>query len=358
MKNIFEIMNDVNCLIGTGNFEHAAERFLEVLQVSPDFAWNSLWGQTPWAFYEQLVAFFQADFENIHVRSRIACINTLLNRDMNKDALALIPKLESILPGDPLTLEMYARAHAGLGHFYTALQYAERIEAATPDTGEYFDAEYSPRQANPLQLFKLWCYFELGEDDEFEALIGELIASNPNQSDLYLHKSFWLRDRGRYQEGLAAAEKALSLRRSSIAWFQKGWFNRILNPNAAIQDFKAFFTAPPSPESSYYSPFVYTYIGQVALARRSMMDYLSKYPNDSNAIYLCSEIYSLLGESEMAIDCLKQAIKKGLVSRAGLYADPALKSVRETPDGKELIMNHLRTLEREDMRAAREISYC
>lgn len=359
MKNIFEIINETNRMIGQGDFEHAAERFLEALKINPDFAWNALWVQTPWAFYTELLPTFKEDFDKIHIRSKITCINTMIELGQNKEALAtFIPKLESILPGDPLPLEMYARAHAALGHFYCALRYVERIEAIMPDTSECFDEEYSG-QVSPLQLFKLEALFELGDDDAFECLIGEMLSENPNQPDLYLHKSFWLRDRGKYREGLAASETALKLRRSSTAFFQHGWFRRALGDPNAVADFRAFLEMPVADsEQDYYLPFIYCYLGREKQARQSVMNYLAAYPDSYESYYLCAEIFSLLGDIPMAMESLEQAFSRGLVSRAGLYADPALQPVRKTVAGATLIRNHLRKLEDEDMKAAREMTHC
>lgn len=354
MKNIFEIMNSVNYEIRNGEYENAAERFHQALRINPDFAWDSLWIQTPWDFYVALLPFLTSEFDVIHIRSKMACINTMLYLNQFKQALALIAKVESLIPRDPSLLEMRARANAGLGYYYTALKYVEMLEATFDNEYEYPDGDY---QVTPLELFKLECLLELGEDTEFEALIGELLTKRLDP-DLLVEQSFYLRNCGRYTEGLKAAEMALRIRNTSVvALFQRGWFHFFTGLNATT-DFHAFLAAPATPEKGYYLPFVYIYLGQHSKARRSMLQYLSKYPDSPDALYLCSEIYGLLGDTALSIDCLEQAFKHGLVSRAPLYADPALKSVRDTPEGKELIINHLRTLEREDMRAAREISYC
>ena len=88
------------------------------------------------------------------------------------------------------------------------------------------------------------------------------------------------------------------------------------------------------------------------------MEYFAAYSDSYQSYYLTAEIFSLLGDIPMAMESLEQAFNRGLVSRAGLYADPALQPVRNTETGAALVRNRLKKLEDEDLHASREMTHC
>lgn len=350
MDSFANLMNRTNLLVGKGQFDSAALVFLKALDINAEAAWDSLWNQTPWEFYVALLPPQLNRWNRLPLRSKIVSVRTLLYLRDFEYALPFIADLARLLPNHNLPLEFFAKTHAGMGHFYCALQYVERIENSSffPE----FEFPVSEDGINSLKLFKLDALFELGDDDTFERCIDEELFDNRNPS-LLLYKSFWLRNIGRYEEGLALAEDSFALSSSSQALFQRGWFLRALGDPRADADFRTFLAMPSSPTHDYYLPFVHCYLGQRENACQAMLDYFVANPDSYQGYYLCAEIYSLLGDIPMAVDCLEQAFRNGLVSRAGLYADPSLQPLIADPEGSVLIRSHLHSLEQSDLLCAR-----
>lgn len=352
MDDFDNLMNRVNLFVGEGHFDSAALVFLKALDINTDAAWDGLGEQTPWDFFKALLPTQLHRWNLIPIRSKIISIRTLLHLGDYEYALSFIADLARLLPKHNLPLEFFARAHAGMGHYYCALRYVERIETTSflPE----FEVPFEEGDVSPLKLFKLKALYELGDDIAFENCIDEELSDNLNP-DLLVFKSFWLRNLGRYQEGLDVVEEALALDGSSAALFQRGWFRRALGDPRAKADFRAYL-ADSSGELDYYLPFVHCYLGRRDRACQAMLDYLAADPNAYNSYYLCAEIYSLLGDIPMAIDCLEQAFRNGNVSRASLYADPALQPLIADPQGGTLVRRRLRTLDKADLQAAVRIS--
>lgn len=352
MDSFNDLISRTNIFIGEGRFDSAALVFLKALDIDSEAAWDGLWVQTPWDFFKALLPPQLARWDMLSIRSKIVSVRTLLHLRDYEYALPFIADLARLLPRHNLPFEFFARAHAGMGHFYCALRYVEHIETTSflPE----FETPAEEGDVSPLKLFKLDVLFELGDDTAFERCINEELDEK-RHPDLLITKSFWLRNLGRYQEGLDIAEEALVLDRSDLSLFQRGWFRRALGDPRATDDFRAYLADSPGSAYDYYLPFIYCYLGQRHHARQAMLDYLAATPNPSNGYYLCAEIYSLLGDIPMAVDCLEQAFRNGLVSRAGLYGDPALRPLLADTEGSALIHSRLRTLEEADFRAAQKI---
>jgi tetratricopeptide (TPR) repeat protein len=206
------------------------------------------------------------------------------------------------------------------------------------------------------------------------AQLRKLLAINPNSPELHLGMSYALRYAGMLDESLKEAEKIELID-------PKYWRNQpraVVNTYLYTGRYQRFIDSIPPVETAYtlfYRGLGYYYIGEkqravenfnrayqvdrndgfaklglaiklllqgdraeaVAVTRRIDNERNSESVPDGEFAYKIAQIYSLLGEENLAVRNLEMAIEQGFFAYLYIAQDPLLENIRSSDGYKRVI---------------------
>lgn len=216
-----------------------------------------------------------------------------------------------------------------LGNLTDALRY---IDGALQEDSLYWD----------YRLQKHYILCGLNRNDEALAIIDKLIDEYPESSVFHAIRMQFNNEHRNYQAVLEDAEMAIAIDPDvPVLYNLRGRAEWALGDTAkARQSFErglALDTVPNTESIAHYALF---YIGKTDEARQWIDTIMKNNKCSAGDYYDAACIYTLLGDTTIALDYLQQALEKGYVDFAHIHADSDLDNIRELSRFKTLVAEY------------------
>ena len=336
--------DNVKVLLSQGKVKAAVDLFYDVLHEDDD-ACLSIPKEigSNHDFSEALADVLEEKWSKVVLgwRSSIMLMNNYMFQkqkgwlDFRPDSIILISlkRMERDVPNNENVLMALANFYYLSGLYFSAMQYITRLE----------DCFVKQVSANiNVQKLKIECMMELGWEKSVEESFAGL-SDELRTDELLCIEAQWRREHGEYKKGIEIAREALLVSGGDnvSALFELGANMFFLGDVQAAE--KGCFNpiikmASYDKTALYYCCFVHVYQGDRAAA----IEKLGLVLQESTAwsFYTAAEVFALLGEFEMAVDCLEKAEGMGFVSLKRMWNDCAFRELRETKEGAE-VMNRM-----------------
>ena len=225
------------------------------------------------------------------------------------------------------------------------------------------------------------CYDELGDYNKALSYIDTAIEMDSTNCDYLLDKANYLDNVGRFNEALSILDIYLTKKpRSYTGYYRRGWIkDHTGDREGAIEDYTMTITLFPEYAYSYMvrgrayyltgekelakadfeeairrdtlrgsdnaSMYSYFYLGQREEALNLLNKMLEK--KSKGNYYEAACMYSLMGEKEKSLECLRKALEGGYYRFAHMRRDKDLDNIRDTPEFESLLREFQEVLKKE-----------
>jgi len=230
-------------------------------------------------------------------------------------------------PSD-LLLRSIATCHDELGNYSSALDYIN--QAMQMDSTNY---QYIQDRAN--------IYEHAGMRKEAIQDMDLYISKFPDYFFGYYRRG-WFKDHGGNTEGaLEDYTMAITLEPTfEYAYLNRGNLYRLKGiKEKAEADFKMVISLDTIPEKYSCVQYAHFYLGNNDKAIECLEQILKNEDSDGNN-YDATCLYSLMGDSEKALYCLRRAFEKGYRKFSHIRADRDLNNIRKLKEFEELMLEY------------------
>ena len=225
------------------------------------------------------------------------------------------------------------------------------------------------------------CYDELGDYNRAIGYIDTAIEMDSTNCDYLLDKANYLDNAGRFKEALSILDIYLTKKpRSYTGYYRRGWIkDHTGDRDGAIEDYTMTISLFPEYAYSYMvrgrayylmgekdlaradfeeairrdtlrgsdnaSMYSYFYLGQREEALNLLNKVLEK--KSKGNYYEAACMYSLMGEKEKSLECLRKALEGGYYRFAHMRRDKDLDNIRDTPEFESLLREFQEVLKKE-----------
>ena len=230
--------------------------------------------------------------------------------------LAWLKEMEESNGNDYMVLSHMATYYNTMGYNKCALEYVRRIEK---------NGNLIPDVCKSLRAH---AYIELGREQELQKLFSSFDEDDEDNFSLLCLGAWYCRYKGNYEEAIRLARKALNvIPDDAWALFEMGanlffggycseaerYFNILIDMSSR------------DTTAHYYSAFIWHYLGNNEAAIKTVGEIMQRNGSNASAYYTAAEIYALLGDFDLAEDCLAIAYEKGETKTGSIYLDCAFR---------------------------------
>ncbi len=224
------------------------------------------------------------------------------------------------------TARRIAMCYEDLGDYDSALRY---IDLAIE--GDSTDYNYVGLKAGILD--------NAGRSDEAIAVMDKGIQIAPEYYFAYYRRG-WIKDHSGDIEGaIEDYSMSIALRPEyAYNYMNRGVLYRLKGENAlAEDDFRKVTELDTIPSDDNTAQYAYFYLGEREKAVAFQDSILAKYGDDKGNNYDAACLYSLMGEKEKSLECLRKSLELGYRNFHHIRRDRDLSNIRDTEEFKALL---------------------
>lgn len=300
-----------------------------------------------------------------------------------------LPEEASVILKAKLQIQANKNPHNAEWYFYIGTIY-ESQDIYREAISYYFKA--NERECSSYLLYRISrCYFQLGYYQQALVYVNKAIDIDEKDEDLVLLKGDIYNEMGNQAEAINVMDQyIIMMPEYYYGYYRRGWFKDnqgdhqgaindytlsiALNSqyayayvgrgrcyellgqhDKAVADFKKVIELDTVPMSGSCAQYAYFYLGEKEKAKVFMQRYLDNV--DKKGHYEAACLYSLLVETDKALEHLRQALERGYRRFAHIESDRDLENIRQLPAYSALIKEYKQKHEAEKIEIRTEQSY-
>ncbi len=235
---------------------------------------------------------------------------------------------------NPIVAQRIATCYNELADYDRALEYCNQAIAL-----DSTDADYLYLKANILDF--------AGRSKEAMRTINDYIAKKPDEIDGYALRGWFRGYDGDFDGAIEDYTMVITMQpKYASAYFYRGGYYRLKGEMAKAEaDYKEVVRLDSISERTNGSIFAYYYLGQKDKAIQVLDKQLDKDRKANSYDAAC--LYSMMGEKEKALSCLRQSLEGGYRHFAHIKRDRDLDNIRNSTEFKALIKEYEEKLQQE-----------
>ena len=228
-----------------------------------------------------------------------------------------------------VTSNRISNCYGELGDYPMALQYVEEAIAMNPEGLRY-------------KLNKADLEYESGAFNDAISTIGTCIEATPDYYYLYYRKGF-------YEDNALLIDDAIEDYSTSIlldpdyyyAFLGRGdMYMKKGMTKEAMADYRQVVAKDTVPSTGSCAQYAFLALGEKDKAVAYNQRILDSYPNDKGCYYDAACLYSRMGETERALEYLREAFEHGYHRFAHLELDDDLEPLRKTTAYQKMVAEY------------------
>lgn len=240
----------------------------------------------------------------------------------------------------PFILEYISNCYFQLGYYQQALVYVNKAIAIDEKEEDFV-------------LLKGNIYNEMGNQAEAVKVMDQYIIMEPEHYYGYYRRGWFKDNQGDHQGAINDYTLSIALNpQYAYAYEGRGRCYELSGQHdKAVTDFKKVIELDTVPESGSCAQYAYFYLGEKEKAKAFMQRYLDNAEeNDMDGgHYDAACLYSLMGETDKALEHLRQSLERGYRRFAHIESDRDLENIRSLSAFKTLIKEYKQKHEAEEM---------
>lgn len=242
-------------------------------------------------------------------------------------------------------LERIADCYFALGDYNSALTYVDKGLAMASD-----DDDLIMSKGNILN--------EMGRHDEAITILDSFIDKNPEFGYGYYRRGWFKDEKGDREGAIDDYTMAIALDPTyAYSYIGRGRDYEILGQRElARADYLKVIELDTEPSDNSCAQYAFLFLGEKDNAIEFMNRYLENSDSRTGGTYDAACLYSLMGETEKALEYLEQALERGYRRFAHMNVDRDLNNIRSTVEYKQLIEKYQKIQEQENEPVANDKS--
>lgn len=196
---------------------------------------------------------------------------------------------------------------------------------------------------------KAGLYADMYKMDKAMEVIDQLVKKAPDNSYSYRKRAEFKIKMKQYEDAIEDLSMAITLSPSAIhAYSSRGrCYEKLGKKELAKKDFNKLLELDPDGNTSSHA-YVLLFLGKNEEAKAAFKKMIEDPElNQASSYYNNACYYSLIGEKQEAINCLKKALEKGFRSFHHMETDWDLDNIRDMQEYKSLVSEYKKILEQE-----------